>query len=417
VLAGKMHKEKHTMKVYENRCSTENSVIKSNNNVLVRLLVKQLGNCTAALELTLPNDTKIILGKGDISADIKIDNWRAFTCLIFGGMNAWAKSYIDGDWHSSDLTRVIRWGIAEQSNFKAMAKFSKVATALDNFYHWRRNNSRKGSKENIAAHYDLGNDFYKQWLDASMSYSSALFDNEQQALEGAQRNKNNKILQLLAAKKDDKILEIGCGWGGFAEQAAELQSLQVSGITLSKEQLLWAQQRAVSKEVGDSLSFSLTDYRDVQEHYDAVVSIEMFEAVGEAHWDEYFRTLRKVLRHNGKAVLQVITIDDDRFLDYRKNADFIQRYVFPGGMLPSAKVLREKFSEHGFELEQEFFFGADYAKTLVHWRTEFDRNWSQLELLGFDDRFKRLWHYYLSYCEGGFLSKTIDVGMFAIRKV
>ncbi|MEM5528160.1 cyclopropane-fatty-acyl-phospholipid synthase family protein [Gammaproteobacteria bacterium AS21] len=405
------------MKVYENCCSTQKSVTNTNSNLLVRVLLKQLDNCSTALELTLPNDKKITLGKGDVGADIKVDNWRAFSRLVFGGMNAWAKSYIDGHWHSSDLTRVIRWGIAEQSNFKTLAKFSKVAVAVDNFYHWRRNNSRQGSRENIAAHYDLGNDFYKQWLDASMSYSSALFDSKQQSLEGAQRNKNNKILQLLAAQQNDKVLEIGCGWGGFAEQAAQFQGLQVSGITLSKEQLLWAQQRAVSKDMGDSLSFSLTDYRDVQQRYDAVVSIEMFEAVGEAHWDEYFATLRKVLKDDAKAVLQVITIDDERFVEYRKKADFIQRYVFPGGMLPSAKVLREKFSEHGFELEQEFFFGEDYAKTLVHWRAEFDRNWPKLESLGFDDRFKRLWHYYLSYCEGGFLSKTIDVGMFAIRKV
>jgi len=405
------------MKVYENRCSTEKSVIESH-NPLLRLLLKQFENCTTALELTLPNGKVVVLGQGQVAADVNVLNWRAFSRLIFGGMTAWAKSYIDGDWYSNDLTKVICWGVAQESHFKALNKFAKLAVVSDNFYHWRRNNSRKGSKQNIAAHYDLGNGFYKQWLDASMSYSSALFVDKQQSLESAQRNKNNKILQLLAAQQGDKILEIGCGWGGFAEQAAELQDLQVSGITLSKEQLLWAQQRVLNKGVSNNnLSFSLTDYRDVQERYDAVVSIEMFEAVGEAHWDEYFRTLRKVLKSNGKAVLQVITIDDDRFLEYRKKADFIQRYVFPGGMLPSAKVLREKFHEHGFELEQEFFFGDDYAKTLVHWRAEFDRNWSELEPLGFDDRFKRLWHYYLSYCEGGFLSKSIDVGMFSIRKI
>jgi cyclopropane-fatty-acyl-phospholipid synthase len=335
--------------------------------------------------------------------------------LFFGGTNGWSDSYLSNEWDSADLTALIRWAIQNEPTLNSMAKAGYINDLLYNLYHWSRRNTRRGSRRNIAAHYDLGNDFYQEWLDPGMTYSAAMFDDDRQSLQQAQTKKYQRILNLLSPREQDQLLEIGCGWGEFALQAAETANVRVHGITLSSEQRRWAEDKLTAAGLADRVTISLTDYRDLKRQYDGVVSIEMFEAVGEANWDSYFKKLKGVLKPGGRAVLQIITIDEKRFELYRRQADFIQRHIFPGGMLPSVTALREKFSQHGFCLVDQEMFGADYARTLELWRERFEDRWPHISTLGFDQRFYRLWRYYLSYCEGGFKESAIDVGLFVLE--
>jgi cyclopropane-fatty-acyl-phospholipid synthase len=274
--------------------------------------------------------------------------------------------------------------------------------------HWLNRNSKAGSKRNIMAHYDLGNDFYKIWLDSSMSYSAAIYPAGKEAtLQTAQMAKYRRILNRLQAQPGDSVLEIGCGWGGFAEMAVQ-DGLQVTGLTLSPAQLEWAQKRVPQADL------RLQDYRDTQEQFDHVVSIEMFEAVGERWWPSYFKTLAGALKPGGKAVVQSITIRDDIFPAYRRNTDFIQQYVFPGGMLPSRAAFRDSAAAAGLVVSNEYAFGLDYARTLAEWRQAFEAHWPQIAALGFDESFRRLWRMYLCYCEAGFRAGTVDVVQFEL---
>lgn len=383
---------------------------------LLNKLAPMLHRDCGTLTLTMPSGYRCKLGNNAPYADVKLNSFKPLIRLYFGGINGWSESYLHGEWESSNLTSLVTWALAYENALSGLAKASFITQTFHNVYHWRRDNNRKGSRRNIAAHYDLGNDFYKHWLDSTMTYSSALYDYKGQPLEEAQHNKNNRIVELLGAKPGQHVVEIGCGWGGFAKQASEEHQLKVHGITLSKEQLAWAKKAASDAGLDDQVHFSLTDYRDLETRYDAVVSIEMFEAVGEAHWDTYFNTVKKVLKPGGNAVLQVITIDDDRFQTYRKQADFIQRYVFPGGMLPSIEALKSKVEEHGLELKEMQLFGKDYAQTLREWSKDFEQAWDQIKPLGFDETFYRLWRYYLAYCEGGFEHGSIDVGLYVIAQ-
>jgi cyclopropane-fatty-acyl-phospholipid synthase len=258
------------------------------------------------------------------------------------------------------------------------------------------------------AHYDLGNAFYAQWLDWGMTYSSGIFIEAGEGLESAQANKYQRILDLLDAKPGDRILEIGCGWGGFAVTAAS-QGMLVDGITLSQSQLAWAQRRVEALDLTDRVNLSLKDYRKLNGNYDHIVSIEMFEAVGEAYWSDYMDTLKANLKPGGRAALQVITIDDHQFESYRRTPDFIQRYIFPGGMLPADRHLRSLPQAAGLHVTRDDRFGLDYAKTLQLWRRNFAQSWETVRALGFDERFRRMWRYYLSYCEAGFKAGTIDL--------
>jgi cyclopropane-fatty-acyl-phospholipid synthase len=366
------------------------------------------------LEVAFPSGFTCEFGSSYPRANVRLNSLRPLLRLYFGGTNGWSESYLLGEWKSSDLTALVKWSLAYEAALVGLSKASFVTEVFDNIYHWRRDNSRKGSRKNIVAHYDLGNDFYKQWLDQSMTYSSALYQHPEESLVSAQKNKNARILELLEAKAGQNVLEIGSGWGGFAEQAGQDYDLNIHGITLSDEQLSWANKRVADSALSNQVSFSLTDYRDLDQQYDAIVSIEMFEAVGEAHWDTYFKTLKRVLKPGGNAVLQIITIEDERFHVYRKQADFIQRYVFPGGMLPSVSVLKDKISEHGFVLKKHQLFGQDYAATLKQWSKGFEASWNTLNDQGFDEHFYRLWRYYLAYCQGGFEHGTIDVGFYVL---
>jgi cyclopropane-fatty-acyl-phospholipid synthase len=383
-------------------------------NFLIKKLNALLNKGCGTLSIKFPSGFECQFGTNQPKADIQLNSFKPLMRLYFGGTNGWSESYLAKEWDSSNLTALIKWSLAHEKSLETISKASFLTQFLDNIYHRKNDNSRQGSKRNIAAHYDLGNNFYRLWLDESMTYSAALYDHPTQPLAQAQHNKYARILELLDAKAGQNIAEIGCGWGGFAIQAAKEKGLNVEGITLSQEQLKWAKQQVINNNVDQQVDLRLKDYRDINQQYDAIVSIEMFEAVGEAHWDTYFKTLKQALKPEGNAVLQIITIDDERFHSYRKQADFIQRYVFPGGMLPSVEKLNEKFVEHGLKLKHQQLFGKDYAKTLQEWSKAFEQNWQQLSTQGFDENFYRLWRYYLAYCQGGFEQGSIDVGLFVL---
>ena len=325
-----------------------------------------------------------------------------------------AEAYMDGDWDSGNLTELLFWGARNFHSLSETLGAKGLVRWVLRLKHMLRSNTRKGSRRNIEAHYDLGNDFYAQWLDPSMTYSSAIFKHEDEPLEQAQTNKYARLLESLNAKPGDHILEVGCGWGGFAEYAAK-QGMRVTGITLSREQLAWARERMAKAGLSDHVDLRLQDYRDLNEQFDHVVSIEMFEAVGEAYWGTYFKMLQKVTRPGGRIALQIITINDKDFETYRLSADFIQLYIFPGGMLPSPGVLRQLVDEKGFTQIAYDCFGQDYAKTLAQWHDRCNAHAADIRDR-FDERFLRMWRYYLSYCEAGFRDGCIDLCQLVLQK-
>jgi cyclopropane-fatty-acyl-phospholipid synthase len=281
--------------------------------------------------------------------------------------------------------------------------------------HWLNRNTRRQARHNIHKHYDIGNAFYSSWLDSSMTYSSALFEDHTADLTAAQNNKYRRLAEAIELRPGQKLLEIGCGWGGFAEYAAKVGA-KVVGLTISKEQRDFAQARMQAAGLNERVEIRLQDYRDERDHYDRIASIEMIEAVGEEFWPRYFSQLRDRLLPGGLAGIQAITIQDGLFQDYRRDVDFIQRYVFPGGMLPSPQILKALGERFGVPVIRERIFGQDYAKTLATWRNNFRAAWPNLIPLGFDERFRRLWEYYLAYCEAGFLSGNIDVRQVVFAK-
>ncbi len=283
--------------------------------------------------------------------------------------------------------------------------------------HTMNRNTRRGSRRNIAAHYDLGNQFYEQWLDPGMQYSAALFSCPDQTLEDAQEAKLDRITSLLDLEGGENVLEIGCGWGALAERLLQNHDCKVTGITLSTEQLAHAERRLSVETAANRCDLRLQDYRDAGGTFDRIVSIEMLEAVGEAYWPTYFEKVRTCLRPGGSAVLQVITIDEDKFTNYRRRPDFIQKYIFPGGMLPTPRIIEREAANAGLQPISKEFFGAGYARTLEHWKFRFERAWPTIKSLGFDERFKRMWDYYLAYCQVGFETGAIDVGLYKFARV
>ncbi len=355
-------------------------------------------------------------------SDLVIHDERAVRRLFSGGKLAFAESYIDGEWSSDSLAALIELGAR---NEHILAPTWSVRTAvvawhalLNRARHLIGNrNSRRGAKRNIASHYDLGNDFYRQWLDPTMTYSSALFESADQSLQEAQIAKWRRIAEMADLQPGQRVLEIGCGWGGFARWAARERGCQIVGLTLSNEQRDWALAAIAKDGLQDQIEIRLQDYRDVEGSFDRIVSIEMFEAVGEAYWPAFYDTLRARLVPGGIAALQVITIADGDYAEYRDSVDFIQRYIFPGGMLPSPKILGTLAARAGLRDLGHVAFGEDYARTLQIWRERFEETWSATALLGFDARFRRMWRYYLAYCEGGFRAGTIDVRQLALQKI
>ncbi|MGC9239563.1 MAG: class I SAM-dependent methyltransferase [Acidithiobacillus sp.] len=350
-----------------------------------------------------------------LEAEWQIHDWAAVAATLRDGDIGFGRSYRDGDWDSPDLTALIRLALRNRHLLEDCIQGHWARRGL----YWLadqllRRNSRKGSRRNIAQHYDLGNDFYGLWLDPSMTYSSAYYGNDrEQSLEDAQRAKYQAVLDALQLRPGAEILEIGCGWGGFAELAAR-QGYRVRGLTLSREQREYAEQRIARLGLDGLASFHYQDYRDEAGRYDGIVSIEMFEAVGREWWSTYFGQVHQLLQPGGRAVIQTISIRDERFERYASGSDFIRRYVFPGGLLPSPTRFSQSLAAAGLQVLGRLDFGLDYALTLKHWRESFDRETKALTALGFDTAFRRLWRFYLSYCEAGFAEKELDVGQWTL---
>lgn len=384
---------------------------------LLRLLSKLK---SGYLKMTLPDGKVREFGKVDdaLHAEIHVFNWSVFKQVLSHGDIGFAESYIRGEWNTPDLKAILQLAIRNRQILERAIYGSWYGSLLYRIRHWLRDNSKSGSRKNIHAHYDLGNAFYALWLDSSMSYSSAWFaDNDKQSLAEAQRAKIRRILESLQTKPGDHILEIGCGWGGLMEEALR-SNLSITGLTLSTEQQAFAQERLqrIQSSIEQPTTFEvrLQDYRDCQEQFAGIASVEMFEAVGEKHWPEYFQTIAKCLKADGKACIQTIVIAEELFERYRNNTDFIQQYVFPGGMLPSRTSFKQQAAKAGLKIDSEFAFGADYAKTLCLWRDAFNQKLSEIHRLGFDEAFIRLWNFYLMYCAAGFLEQNIDVVQFTM---
>jgi cyclopropane-fatty-acyl-phospholipid synthase len=318
-----------------------------------------------------------------------------------------AEGYLAGDWDSPDLPSLLSLlALNERTLLPSPASLGN--RLLRRLRHRMRANTRRGSRRNVAYHYDLGNDFYRLWLDQTLTYSCALFDTPDEPLAEAQRRKYRALLDLVEARPGEHLLEIGCGWGGFALEAAG-RGLEVSGITLSAAQLALAEERVRTAGREARIGLRRQDYRDLTGQYDRVVSIEMFEAVGERYWPLYFDILRRSLKPGGRAALQVITIDEDYYDAYRKEPDFIQIYIFPGGMLPSVRAFNEQARGAGLRIAEQRFYGEHYARTLAHWRRGVRAQTDAIAALGFDRRFLRMWDYYLAYCEAGFRTRRVDL--------
>jgi cyclopropane-fatty-acyl-phospholipid synthase len=351
----------------------------------------------------------VAAAKAGPHATLRIRRNRAVWRLFTGGDVGFAESYLAGDWDSPDLAALIELAARNEAAMTEALRGFATVRAWHRLRHLLRPNSRSGARRNIADHYDLGNDFYRLWLDPTMTYSSAIFAEPHQGLSDGQLAKYRRMAESLDLKSGHKVLEIGCGWGGFAEFAAAQYGCHITGITLSQEQQRFAVERVARAGLADKVEIALTDYRDVAGSFDRIASIEMFEAVGEAHWQTFFHKVRDLLAPGGLAALQVILIEDARFDLYRRSADFIQRYVFPGGMLPSQHAFARAAEAARLKIDETFHFGLDYARTLSLWQNEFQQAWPRVANLGFDSRFKRLWEYYLAYCEGGFRAGSIDV--------
>jgi cyclopropane-fatty-acyl-phospholipid synthase len=356
----------------------------------------------------LPDGSSALFGDGEHGVSLHVHDETMFSMVLARGDIGLAEAYLDGHWDSPDITGLLNLLASNRDALKKAVYGSWRNLLAARVRHWLNSNSRTGSKRNIMAHYDLGNDFYKLWLDPSMSYSAAIYrESDDGSLQSAQHAKYRRILDRLQAKTGESVLEIGCGWGGFVEMAVG-DGLAVTGLTLSPAQLAWAQKRVPEADL------RLQDYRDTQEKFDHIVSIEMFEAVGEKFWDSYFKTIADALKPGGRAVVQSITIRDDLFASYRKGTDFIQQYVFPGGMLPSRSAFRAAAAKRGLVVKDEFAFGLDYARTLAEWRQAFEDRWPEIAAQGFDENFRRLWRMYLCYCEAGFLAGNVDVVQFEL---
>lgn len=360
---------------------------------------------------------------GDASATLRAEvqivapgvYWR----LLTGGSLAAAEAWIAGDWETSQLTALLQiLALNSRVLGRLESGFRWLSRPVERLRHWTRRNHRQQARENIAAHYDLGNAFYAQFLDENLLYSSALFADDNQDLADAQQAKMARLCEQLALTPADHLLEIGTGWGAMAEYAARHYGCRVTTTTLSQEQYRWASERIARAGLQDRVQVLLCDYRDLTGEFDKLVSIEMIEAVGQRYLPTFFKTCQARLRPGGKMALQAITIQDQRYRDYSKSVDFIQRYIFPGGFLPSITAMNDLMTRHtDFVVRNLFDMGPDYARTLAHWRQRFNHAWQEIEKLGFDNRFRRMWLYYFGYCEAGFNARTISVVQLTAERV
>jgi cyclopropane-fatty-acyl-phospholipid synthase len=385
-----------------------------------RIVMKLMEQMTrGSLSVTLPDGSTKVFGEGLPHAEIVLANWNVCEASFKNGDIGFGETYIAGDWSTPNLSALLDVMLGNRNEFEAVFYGTWWGKLISRAKHLLNRNTRTGSKKNIHAHYDIGNDFYRLWLDQSMTYSSALFEGLEGSgddvldMEKAQHAKYQRILSQLELGVDARVLEIGCGWGGFAELAAKAGS-HVTGLTLSNAQLELAKTRLEAAGVSAMCDLKLQDYRDERGQYDGIASIEMFEAVGESFWPSYFETLKRSLASGGRAVIQTITIDDTLFAAYRKSSDFIQQYIFPGGMLPSKPVFTAHAQRAGLKVVDAFSFGQDYARTLHAWLRSFYANERAVRAQGFDTAFIRTWAFYLAYCEAAFRHANTDVVQFTL---
>lgn len=352
-----------------------------------------------------------------IAAEVHVLNTDLFARLVREGDLGFCDAYLDGWWTTPDLQAFLDL-IQRQANNIVGDSYPGMSLlrAYERMRFWLQANSKRQAKKNIAYHYDLGNDFYRLWLDETMTYSSALFQNPQESLEAAQIRKYASMIDQMGAKEGEHVLEIGCGWGGFAEYAAKERGLRVTGLTISQAQHDFAVERIAKAGLADRVQIKLQDYRDERGSYDGIASIEMFEAVGEKYWPVYFDTLRERLKPGRNATLQIITVADERWHLYRRGVDFIQKYIFPGGMLPAPSVLRAEVERAGLRVQGSIEFGESYSLTLRRWHETFAERWGEVKKLGFDDRFKRMWDFYLASCAGAFQGGNCDVTQITVTR-
>jgi cyclopropane-fatty-acyl-phospholipid synthase len=370
------------------------------------------------LDVTLPDGRNLILHGSDPGphAVMIVKDYRFAWRAVRAGDIGIAEAYLRGEWDTPDLTQFLFLFCVNYEMMQAVLRSNPMIRGLQLLRHWLNRNTKRQAARNIHAHYDLGNHFYSAWLDRTMTYSAALFDDGAKDLPDAQLRKYQSLAERIALAPGQSVLEIGCGWGGFAEFAAKTHGANVVGLTISREQHDYARKRIFESGLADKVTIKLQDYRDERGVYDRIASIEMIEAVGEEYWPVYFRQLRDRLKAGGLAGIQAITIQERFFADYKRDVDFIRRYVFPGGMLPTPATLKSLGQNCGLPLIGEKIFGEDYARTLAAWRERFRAAWPTLAPQGFDERFRRLWEYYLAYCEAGFLSGNIDVRQMVFAK-
>jgi len=390
--------------------------------LLTRLLSRVLTRLHwGSLRLVTP-DGQVLMFRGQTPGahgELRILDWRFARRVLQGAEIGFAEAYRDGLFDTPDLTALLAVLSTNYQALESALPLGKLIMGVHRRLHVLRKNTRRGSRRNIHAHYDLGNAFYREWLDPGMTYSAALFDPADRSgcLTAAQVAKFDHILDRLGLPAGAHLLEVGCGWGGFAEHAARSRGLRVTAITISRAQFEYARSRIAAAGLDQQVDIRLMDYRDVQGQFDGIVSIEMFEAVGEEFWPVYFRTLRARLKAGGQAVIQTITIAEEKFDLYRRTTDFIREFIFPGGLLPSPSRFVDEARRAGFAEASRRSFGHDYAETLRRWRTAFDEASQRVHALGFDERFQRLWRFYLTYCEVGFDQRLTDVSQFHLESV
>ena len=379
-------------------------------------LLRQLR--VGTLDVQLPDGSMAHFGHGGAPrAALRLHDWSVCAAVLNSGDIGFAERFIEGSWNSPDLVALVELFIANRDAFESVIYGSWWGSLAYRIKHLLNRNSRRGSRRNIHAHYDIGNPFYRLWLDETMNYSSALFEGDlERPMAQAQAAKVQRALHECGVQPGQRLLEIGCGWGALAEAAAGAGA-HVTGVTLSAEQLEFATERLRRRGLAGRSELRLQDYRDItDEPFDAIASIEMFEAVGREYWDSFFATLRSRLKPGGRACIQTITIRDDLFERYARSTDFIQQYIFPGGLLPSPQAFRSEAGKAGLEVVNELAFGADYAETLRRWRVQFLARDPQLRQLGFDTRFMRIWEFYLAYCEAAFATGNTNVMQFTLRR-
>ena len=368
------------------------------------------------LILTNYDDEKYLFGDPSqkLKVKIKINKPGLTYQIVKSGSTGLAEAYMRGDFETDDLTNLIE---LTAKNIKLVYKFSGLLdfSLFNKIKNFLLKNDKSRSKKNISKHYDLGNEFFSLWLDPTLTYSSAIFDQKDNDLEKAQINKYKKLVELIKPKSGNKILEIGCGWGGFAEYVGKNHDVKLDCITISKKQFEYASNRIFKNGLSEKINIQFMDYRDVKQKYNSIASIEMIEAVGQNYLENYFKTIKTNLVSEGSAAIQAITIDDNLFDRYKTKEDFIQKYIFPGGFLPSKKKLYDLSQNNGLAINQYNSYGLHYSNTLKIWRDEFFKKWEEISKQGFDNKFKRMWHFYLSYCEAGFKSKNIDLIQFSLQ--